>query len=390
MKPSASSRASQRASAAGAALASTAATPGATGTLPVWLLGAGGLMAGELLRLLATHPRLSLAAAITRQGDEELSQLHPQLARGGRAVAQAPAIEELARTLQGGTRALLVLALPHGEAASAWHQIRARLGELATQLLVLDLSADHRLARPAAYRAWYGEHPDPAQLGAFAYGLPELERAALAGATRIAAPGCFATALQLATCPAAAAGLLDAERPWIYSAVTGSSGSGSKPGASTHHPHRHGNLWAYAQGGHRHEAELARALEPLGLAPALVFTPHSGPFVRGIHLTAYLPLARAVQAEEAHGCFARAYAGAPFVEVLAQRAPDPERVPDLHSVVGSNRASLGLGVRGSVLVVACTLDNLIKGGSGQALQALNVALGWPETTGLPLCALGAL
>ena len=106
--------------------------------------------------------------------------------------------------------------------------------------------------------------------------------------------------------------------------------------------------------------------------------------MRGIHLCAFLPLAAGTDAREAQACFASAYSGAPFVEVLA------EGTPDLHRVVGSNRASLGIGVRERVLIVTCTLDNLIKGGSGQALQALNVALGWPETTGLPLHALGAL
>ncbi len=361
----------------------TPAREGAAGALPVWVFGAGGLMAGELLRLCAQHPGLALAGTVTRAGGEELGALHPQLARAGRTLAPAAALDALAAALAPeGARALLVLALPHGEAAHAWRAARERLGAAAERALVLDLSADHRLDA-AGYRAWYGEHPDPDALASFVYGLPELARDALAGATRIAAPGCFATALQLATLPAARAGLLDADRPWIYHALTGSSGSGARPSAGTHHPHRHANVWAYAREGHRHEAELARALAPLGLAPAVVFAPHSGPFVRGICLTAFLPLARALATDEARAAYERAYAGAPFVDVLAE-------APDLHRVVGSNRAALSAVVRERVLVVSCTLDNLVKGGSGQALQALNLALGWPETTGLPQTALGAL
>jgi N-acetyl-gamma-glutamyl-phosphate reductase len=164
--------------------------------------------------------------------------------------------------------------------------------------------------------------------------------------------------------------------------VTGSSGSGAEPTPGTHHPHRHGNLWAYALDGHRHEAELEQALEPLGLAPPLHFLPHSGPFARGIHLTAALPLARAVSDAEARGVYEKAYAGEPFVGLT------PGRAPDLRSVAGSNRALLLTRVRGEVLTVLCTLDNLVKGGAGQALQALNRMLGFDEALGLPRAGLG--
>lgn len=353
-------------------------------TLPVLVVGAGGLLAGELLRLVCEHPGLALAGAVTRAGGEQLASLHPQLGAAESTVSFAEVVPTLAAALAAGERPVLFLALPHGESARAWRTVRAELGETAERVLVVDLSADYRLDDPEAYRRWYGEHADPSGPESFVYGLPELVGERLAGATRIAAPGCFATALQLATWPAAQAGLLQPSAPWIYVAVTGSSGSGVKPRATTHHPHRHGNLWAYAVDGHRHEAELMGSLAPLGLAPEVVFLPHSGPFVRGIHLTATLPLAVPVAADEARACFAETYAGKPFVEVLDRGQPD------LRRVVGSNRAALGVSVRGSMLVVTCTLDNVIKGGAGQALQALNLALDWPETAGLPRAALGAL
>jgi N-acetyl-gamma-glutamyl-phosphate reductase common form len=252
---------------------------------------------------------------------------------------------------------------------------------------VVDLAADFRLRDPELYRATYGrEHPAPEWLAEFAYGLPELAPGELAGARRAAAPGCFATALQLATVPAARAGLLDVSRPWILNGVTGSSGSGAVPRPGTHHPHRHGNLWVYAASGHRHEAELLQTLRSDGIEPPIHFVAHSGPFARGIHLTAALPLSEAhagsIDTGAAIEAFAAAFEGQPFVEVL------PEGVPDLRSVVGSNRASIGASVRGEVLTVMVTLDNMIKGGAGQALQCLNLMLGLSETSGLPRYGLG--
>jgi N-acetyl-gamma-glutamyl-phosphate reductase len=252
---------------------------------------------------------------------------------------------------------------------------------------VLDLAADFRLREPELYRTAYGHaHPAPDELTSFVYGLPELAREPLRGARRVAAPGCFATALQLAVLPAAEAGVLDPSRAWILNGITGSSGSGNEPKPATHHPHRHDNLWAYSVGGHRHEAELVQALAPLGQCPPLVFVAHSGPFARGIHLTATLPLARALGAAEAQALYAERYRGEPYVEVLGESRE--RATPDLRSVVGSNRASLAVHVRGETLVVLLTLDNLVKGGSGQGLQCLNLMLGFPETMGLPRTGLG--
>jgi len=279
-----------------------------------------------------------------------------------------------------------VLALPHGEAAAAWGALRAELGTAAEHVSVIDLSADYRLQDGGAYERWYGRpHADPEELSRFVYGLPELApHASIAGATRIAAPGCFATALQLACVPAAEAGLIDDGAPWVIHALTGSSGSGNKPRAQTHHPHRHGNLWAYPSDGHRHEAELTQALCRTGLLPRVVFLPHSGPWSRGIHLSAVLPLKvdtpRAVALEH----YVERYAPHPFVEVLT------EGTPDLRRVVGSNTAAIGLRVREGTLIVEVTLDNLVKGGSGQALQALNLAAGLPETLGLPRTGMGTI
>jgi N-acetyl-gamma-glutamyl-phosphate reductase len=376
-----------------AAMLPAKAAPRSSARVPLFLFGGRGMLGGELARLLEQHPVLALEAIVSRSGGPVG---HRQLPGLGAALTHAAALARLTEILSGGERAALVLALPHGEAAALWPalegELRGSLGGGLERLHLVDLSADFRLRDPALYASAYGRtHPAPEALARFAYGLPELfrtelERAAAAGPARIAAPGCFATALQLATLPAARARIVRADAPWILHAVTGSSGSGIEPKPETHHPHRHGNLWAYALGGHRHEAELSQALAPhvatWGSIPPIHFVPHSGPFARGIHLTAALPLERGVDAERARAVFAEAYAGEPFVEVLA------EGVPDLRMVVGSNRAALAVSVRGAVLHVLLALDNLIKGGSGQALQCLNLALGLEESAGLPRSGMG--
>lgn len=347
--------------------------------IPLVLVGAGGLLAGELVRLLEHHPRLRLAAAVRRTGGTSLRAAHPHLAFDAPVIELDQALDVLAMGLADGPVAL-VLALPHGQAAATWLELEAELGDAAESLCVVDLSADFRLRDKDLWKRWYGaDHPAPEQLARWTYGLPEWNGEALRETMRIAAPGCFATALQLAVLPAARAGALDFAQPLVLHAVTGSSGSGNEPKPGTHHPHRHGNLWAYSLEGHRHEAELRQAVPA---AQRIVFVPHSGPFARGIHLTAALPLTHDLDDEDVHELFHEAYVEAPFVEVLREGAPD------LRRVVGSNRVAIGVRARDRVLTVLVTLDNIVKGGSGQALQCLNLALGCPETAGLPRIGMG--
>ncbi len=357
-------------------------------SVPLFLFGATGMLAGELMRLLELHPVLELVAGSSRD-PAPLQSSQPHLVTPARAANRASTVEVIRAAVAAEGKAAVVLALPHGESARTYAELQDALGPVWRRVLVVDLAADFRLADKDLYRSAYGvEHPLPSALGEFVYGLPEFHRARIKGATRVAAPGCFATALQLAALPAADAGLLDRSRPWIFHAVTGSSGSGSEPKPGTHHPHRHGNLWAYSLDGHRHEAELTQALEmqrPREPLPPIHFVPHSGPFARGIHLTAALPLAKdkaTLTTQEARAIYAACFADELFVEVAA------EGVPDLRRVVGSNRASVGVHVKNGILTVLVTLDNLVKGGAGQALQCLNVMLGLPETAGLPRSGLG--
>jgi N-acetyl-gamma-glutamyl-phosphate/LysW-gamma-L-alpha-aminoadipyl-6-phosphate reductase len=355
----------------------------ATATTPTWIFGAKGVLAGELLRLLDLHPTLRLRGAVSRS-EQSVESAHPHLQTGASTCSADEARAAIVAAAKAGEKPAVLLALPHGESCAAWKALRNELGAHADEVYVVDLAADYRLRDPARYQAAYGHaHPDAAELERFVYGLVEFHRDAVRSAKRVAAPGCFATALQLACVPAARGALLDASKPWILHGITGSSGSGAEPKPGTHHPWRHGNLWAYSLGGHRHEAELAQALDACGVAPSIHFVAHSGPFARGIHLTCALPLARKATTADVRSHYADAFEGSPFVALC-----EAGRAPDLRSISGSNRALVAVDVRADVLTVLVTLDNMVKGGAGQALQCLNLMLGLPETAGLPRAGLG--
>jgi N-acetyl-gamma-glutamyl-phosphate reductase len=345
---------------------------------PVYLLGARGLLAGEFLRLLADHPQLHLAGAFARSGAGRLGDCHPQL---GAALANQPMQDasELLGALASAIQPILVLALPHGASGPWWAEHRAELDRRCPDLIVVDLSADFRLQDPATYAAHYQlEHACPDELGSWSYGLPELHPIR-PGTKRMAAPGCFATALQLAILPFAHAGQLDFGQPWIAQGITGSSGSGAVPKPGTHHPHRSMNFHAYGLQGHRHEAELLAPRSGLVATPELDFTPHSAPLSRGIHLHAVLPLAHSLQAQldfdpqQTVQTFCAPHA---FLEAS-------DDAPQVRQVAGSNRVQIHAYRRGTSLHCLLALDNTIKGGAGQALQCLNLALGFAESTALP-------
>ncbi len=339
----------------------------------VAVLGAAGYAGGELLRLLHGHPEVTewIATSRSRAG-KPIAEAHPALAAltDARFLADAPA--EAARG-----RDVVFLCLEHGESSRlAAEVLDAGAG------LVVDLAADFRVRDPELYARYYGPHPAPQLLERFTYGLADVAGTALRGARAIAAPGCFATAAQLALYPLARAGFDLA--PSLF-AVTGSSGAGVQPRATTHHPMRAHNLFAYSVLGHRHEAEVLQGWrEWIGRpgATARLMT-HSGPFVRGIYLTlhAYLPATGVVTEGDpgtmACDWFRDAYRGRPFVRVLA--AP-----PELTHAVGTNYALIYAAESedGREVQVMVAIDNLVKGAGGQAIQAMNLALGFEETAGL--------
>jgi N-acetyl-gamma-glutamyl-phosphate reductase len=335
--------------------------------MKVAVIGAAGYVGGELLRLLLDHPSVGECVATSRsQAGKPIAATHPALAARTDARFAGLDAGEAARG-----RDVVFLCLEHGESA----KLAAEVFE-AGPGLVVDLAADFRVADLRLYERYYGAHPSPSLVSCFTYGLADVLGERLRGVRAIAAPGCFATAAQLALYPLARAGL--AAPPSLF-AVTGSSGAGVHPKATTHHPMRAHNLFAYSVLNHRHEAEvLLRWREWTGRSDATArLMTHSGPFVRGIHLTLHAWRAPGARGVSAAQLFAEAYAGRPFVRLL-------EQPPELTHAVGTNYALLHVAEpddRGEVQVMVA-IDNLVKGAGGQAVQAMNLALGLPERAGL--------
>ncbi len=341
--------------------------------MKVAVLGAAGYAGGELLRLLHVHPEVTEVVATSRsQAGKSVAEVHPALATVTDARFAGASPGDAARA-----RDVVFLCLEHGESS----RLAVEVFE-ADPGLVVDLAADFRVRDPELYRQHYGPHAAPYLLERFSYGLADVAGTALRGARAIAAPGCFATAAQLAIYPLARAGL--DITPALF-AVTGSSGAGVQPRATTHHPMRAHNLFAYSVLGHRHEAEVLQAWrEWSGRSDAtLRLMTHSGPFVRGIYLTlhAYLPRNRALGSREpgtaASAWYQDAYRGRPFVRIL-------DAPPELTHAVGTNYALLHAveSADGCEVQVMVAIDNLVKGAGGQAIQAMNLALGIEESSGL--------
>lgn len=339
----------------------------------VGILGGSGYAGGELLRLLARHPHLRVAwAAADSAAGQPVTARYPGLAAAYGALTYCTADEGLEKGAE-----VLFLALPHGQAAQLVDRVLDAAG------LVVDLSADFRLRDPSAYPLWYGAaHPAPAQLGAWPYGLPELHRDELRGATRIAVPGCYPTAALLALAPALAAGLIRPEGI-VIDAKSGLSGAGRSLKDPYLFVQANENVTPYGVAAHRHTPEIEQELGRLAGRPLQVsFTPHLVPQSRGILATCYATLSGAEQtAGEVAACYQAAYRDEPFVDLLGDG-----RWPATRAVATTNRAQVAATAdpRTNRLVAVAAIDNLVKGAAGQAVQCANLALGLPETAGLDL------
>lgn len=340
------------------------------------ILGGSGYGGGELLRLLPAHPQVESLRAVSRKyAGQPFWKAHPNLR------SMVPGEFDAApdwRALATAEHPVLFAAMPHLEFAKQLPMLEAEWERhgLAERLTVIDLSGDFRLDDGDSYARAYGmPHPCPQQLGSFVYGLPEWRAKHLNGAKRIASPGCFATAIQLALLPFA--GLNDLGFIAV-SAATGSSGSGASPGEGTHHPVRAQDYRAYKVLVHQHGAEITRLLDASGSRGySFAFVPHSAPMVRGIFATVQFRPAAALglDAEAVRKRMKAAYGDAPCVRLT-------EESPRVGAVAGSNFCDIGWEVRDGSVVVMTALDNLVKGMAGQALQNMNLALGFPETAGL--------
>jgi N-acetyl-gamma-glutamyl-phosphate reductase len=328
----------------------------------VALLHGAGYVGGELIRLLAGHPRLGLAAVTSRTyAGESVAAAHPAL-RGTTAVDfAAPDALNLADVDAA------VVAAEHGSGMAAVAGLRAA----GFDGPVVDLSADFRFESADAYETVFGTpHAAPDLLGDAVYGLPERTGRPNADTRLVANPGCFATGLALALGP-----LVDREASLVahVTGLTGASGSGAQPSAATHFPDRDGNARAYKVLEHRHVDEIRRVLGP---EPTVAFVPVSGPWTRGIWGTAHVEWPDAVGEDAVAGWFEAAYGDAPLVRLSAGT------LPELQPVVRTPFCDLGWRVRGRTVVVGFALDNLGKGAATQAIQNLNRMLGLPETAGL--------
>jgi N-acetyl-gamma-glutamyl-phosphate reductase len=335
----------------------------------VAVLGASGYTGAELLRLLLDHPRVDIALlAAERAAGARIAQVFPQLAGRLDREVEALDVERIA------ARAEVVFScLPHGASAAAVGSLAGR------SRLVVDLSADFRLHDVAEFATWYGPHPHPELLEGAVYGLPELHRERLRGARLIASPGCYPTATILAAAPLLARGLI---RPrLVVDAKSGVTGAGRAPSLGTHFSEIGEGVRAYKVAGtHRHTPEMEQELSAAAGAPVRVtFTPHLIPMARGILSCVYGdPTDPSLGQDDYRSALDEAYRGEPFVVVLE------DGLPDTAHLRGSNRAHVAvrLDARAGVVVAMCAIDNLVKGASGQAIQAMNIALGWPETEGL--------
>jgi N-acetyl-gamma-glutamyl-phosphate reductase len=327
----------------------------------VGVLGGSGFVGGELLRLLSGHPDFEVVVATgdSRAG-QAVGEVHPHLAGCYPDLTLAANDPASADGLD-----VVFTALPHGASSALVPGLLGRAG------LVVDLAADFRLKDPAAYPVWYGEtHPAPDLLAEAVHGIPELFGEQLPGARLIAAAGCYVTAAALALAPLVRAGVVESTGV-IVDAASGVSGAGRNPAASTHFNTVDENFSAYGLLSHRHTPEIEQAT-----GASVLFTPHLAPMNRGILATCY---ARAVGGPDPLAVLAEAYAGSPFVLVA-------ERPPSTKAVLGSNMAHLSARIdpRTGWVIALAAIDNLVKGAAGQAIQCANLALGRPETAGLPL------
>jgi LysW-gamma-L-alpha-aminoadipyl-6-phosphate/LysW-L-glutamyl-5-phosphate reductase len=340
----------------------------------VVVIGGAGYAAGELLRLLFQHPEVTECVVTSRShAGKGIAEVHPGLAPLSDARFSGMTPGQVAQDAD-----VVFLALEHGESSRVAGEVFA-----ADPALVVDLAADFRVRDPGLYQRFYGTHLAPELLPRFRYGLADVLGAELRGARAVAIPGCFATAAQLVLYPIARAGL--DVTPALF-AVTGSSGAGAQLKTTTHHPSRAHNLFAYSTLAHRHEAEILQSWrEWLGRPEATArLLAHAGPFVRGIYLTlhAFLPAESQTPHGDAAELFRQTYAGRTFVRVL-------DSPPELTHVIGTNYAMLQAlsSDDGRELQVSIAIDNLIKGAAGQAVQAMNLALGIDECAGLTAAAL---
>lgn len=344
----------------------------------IGIVGGTGYTGVELLRLLAQHPHVELTAITSRkEAGMPVAQMYPSLRGRVELAFSDPADAPLDRC------DLVFFATPHGVAMAQAPAL------VAAGVRVVDLAADFRLKDVALFERWYKTpHVCPELLAQSVYGLPEVNRDAIREARVVGLPGCYPTAVQLGLLPLLepVAGRLVADEPIIADCKSGVSGAGRKTEVGSLFAEVADSFKAYGVAGHRHHPEILQGLSAIARRPVeLIFTPHLVPMVRGILATIYVKLTDAGRERDLQALYEQRYSDEPFVDVMPEGAS-----PETRSVRASNmvriavhRPDAGAGARGSGLaMILVAEDNLVKGASGQAVQAMNLMLGLPETTGL--------
>ncbi len=344
------------------------------GTVKIAVVGASGYTGGELLRLLLIHPLIQITAVTSeKSAGSPVSSVFPHLASVLPLSFESLEPDTIAKRADA-----VFLALPHTKSLMPVSAC------LKAGKLVVDLSADYRLKDPRLYETWYKTpHPYPDLLKQAVYGLPELHRKEIQTAKLVASPGCYPTAAILQLAPLMAKGLIQPESV-VIDAKSGISGAGRSPALPYHFPEAHESLEAYKIGQHRHIPEIEQELSALAAsrgaaAMRVAFTPHLVPMNRGILSTAYCRLKEPMGQEDLRALYRDFYKGERFI-----RLQEGEASANPRHVRGSNFCDLALftDARAGWVVTVAALDNLVKGAAGQAIQAMNLMLGFPEETGL--------
>lgn len=333
------------------------------------ILGGSGYGGSELLRILLFHPEVELKLVTANEhAGKRVDAVHPNLAKltdlKFESMPDPGALEGLD---------CVFLALPHGQAMEI-------VPSLPRSVKVIDLSGDFRLSDAAQFKQFYGrQHPAMESQREFVYGLSEVNRNQIKEATRIANPGCFASALELGLFPLVASGLVKGKV--IADLKTGSSGSGAKAAANTHHPKRANSFYAYKMFEHQHQPEVEQLLASVNSKWSsecdLVFQVHSIPVVRGIFASIYVTPTKSTSRDEVGNLFREYYGNEFFIRLV-------EGSPDINWVKNTNFVDIGWAASGDTVIVFIALDNLVKGAAGQAVQNMNAMFGIEERTGLVL------
>ena len=342
-------------------------------TIHAVILGATGYVSGELLRLLAGHPQLELAAAVSgSMGGKTIGSVFPHL-EAHYAGKTFCSMSEIAASIEDGERIAIFSAAPHAASAGLIKQALDIAAARNLEAHVVDSSADFRYSTEADFSSVYdSQHEAPELIEDFLCAVPEHEKTI--GKQHVGHPGCFATAMLLASVPLYQRKLADG--PLFISGITGSTGSGRSPQPGTHHPERHSNLYAYKPLDHRHVPEVENLIERAsGERATINFIPHSGPFARGIYVTVQARLKSNTNRDDVLQVLDSCYNDAEFVQVI-------DGTPKLKNVVASNYAQIGAAVSNDSVVVMCAIDNLVKGAAGGAIQWMNRLWSLPEASGL--------